>query len=127
MITTLLFAQIYGPILLAVGLGIFLSRNYYRRIYKELEKDALAVLMFGIAMMAIAIVQVQIHNVWSTLPEIIISVIGWGMLIKGITFVTLPGAADKASKYWVDHRLIPIAGFATLIIGAYLSWFAYFA
>ena len=125
--TTLFLAQIYGPILLAVGLGIFVSRNYYRRIYKELERDTLAVFTFGFFAMFVGIIQVFAHNVWQTLPQVIISVIGWGMLLKGAGFIIVPGAVDKMGDYWADNKLIPIAGYATLILGAYLSWFAYFA
>jgi len=125
--TTLFLAQIYGPILVAVSLGIFLSRNYYTRIYSELEKDSLAVLVFGIAMMAGGITHLMIHNSWSTLPQIVISIIGWGMLLKGIIFVVYPGLADRSGDYWVNHKLISIAGWATLIIGTYISWISYFA
>jgi len=63
-ITTFL-AQIWGPIILAVGLGVFISRNYYMRIYRDLEKETLAVLVFGMVAMAAGIAQVSVHNIWN--------------------------------------------------------------
>lgn len=124
--TTLFLAQIHGPIILCIGLGIFLSRNYYRRIYKELEKDILAVLTFGMISMAVGIVQIQFHNSWSTLSEFVISFIGWGFLVKGAMFIVFPKSVDKAGDYWVDRKIIPIAGYITLIVGIYLTWIGYF-
>ena len=44
--TTLFLAKLWGPAILAVGIGVFVSRNYYIKIYLDLEKDALAVLLF---------------------------------------------------------------------------------
>lgn len=124
--TTLFLAQIYGPILLCMGLGIFISKNYYRKIYRDLEKDVLAVFLFGMIGMAIGIVQIRFHNVWNTIPQILISIIGWGFLLKGILFTVWPRQVDKAGDYWASKHLIPLSGTLLLLIGAYLSWFAYF-
>ena len=125
--TTIFLAKIYGPIIFAVGLGIFLSRSYYIKIYRELEKDALAGLLFGMVAMASGIVQLQFHNVWDTFPQVLISLIGWGLIIKGVLFVVSPKTIDKAGDFWVHKNLIPVAGLLTLIAGAYLSWVGYFA
>lgn len=42
--TALWLAQLWGPVMFAVGAGIFVSRGYYPKIYRDLEKEALAVL-----------------------------------------------------------------------------------
>lgn len=125
--TTLFLAQIWGPIIFAVGLGIFVSRKYYIRIYRELEKDALAVLIFGMIGMAAGIVQVNAHNVWDTLPQILISLLGWGLLIKGTVFAVVPRIVDRGGDWAADSKLIPAVGALMLLLGAYLSWFAYLA
>lgn len=125
--TTIFLAQIWGPILLAVGLGIFISRNYYLKIYRELEKNTLAVLVFGIASMAVGIAQIGIHNVWSTLPEIIISILGWGTLVKGIMFLIVPNFVDKAGDWEAKSSFVSVGGIFLIVVGAYLTWFAYLA
>ncbi len=122
---TLLLAQIYGPILLSIGLGIFISHSFYKKIYRDLEKDALAVLTFGMVAMAVGIIHLSIHNSWGSLPEVLVSIIGWGFLAKGFLFIVYPRVVDKAGDYWANKKLIPIAGTVTLIIGGYLSWIAY--
>lgn len=123
---TIFLAQIWGPVILAVGIGVFVSRSYYTKIYRELEKDALAVLLFGMIAMAVGIVHVQSHNLWNSLPEAIVSLLGWSLLIKGTLFAVAPGIVDKSGNWWASHKMIPFAGFLTVLVGAYLSWFAYF-
>jgi len=127
MITTLFLASIWGPLILAVGVGVFVSRNYYMRIYRELEKDALSVLTFGMVAMAAGIIQVSMHNVWGSLPDVIVSLLGWGLLIKGAAFIIAPKLVDMGGDWAADSKLVPTVGGFMLLIGAYLTWISYFA
>lgn len=124
-ITTFL-AQIWGPVLLAVGLGVFVSRNFYIKVYRDLEKDVLAVLTFGMVAMVFGIIQISVHNAWNTIPQIIVSLLGWGTLLKGIVFVTAPGFVDRAGDWQAKSNLVSFSGGLMLILGAYLSWIGYF-
>ncbi len=123
---TIFLAQIWGPILLAVGLGILLSHSFYIRIYRDLEKETLSVLLFGMLAMMLGIVHIQAHNIWGSLHEIIISILGWGLLLKGIFFTVLPKVADKGGNVIARLKLVSTAGVCMLIVGIYVTWFAYF-
>ncbi len=122
---TLFLAQIWGPILFSVGLGIFVSRPYYLKVYRSLEKETLAVLMYGMVLMAAGIVQVSVHNAWNSLPQIIVSLLGWAMLIKGIAFVIVPKLVDRGGDWAAASKLLPLVGGASILLGAYLSWISY--
>ncbi len=123
---TQFLSQIWGPTVLAVGLGIFASRKYYIRVYRELEKETLAVLIFGMFGIAAGIAQIMYHNSWGSLPEILISIFGWGLLIKGLMFAIFPDVVDKAGDFQVTKNLIPYAGGFMIIVGLYLTWFGFF-
>lgn len=125
-ITTYL-AMLWGPVLVAVGLGFFLSTKYYTKIYRDLEKDALVIILFGMAAMGAGIAQVHAHNTWDTLPEILISLLGWALLVKGAFCVVLPRFVERLADWALSVRMVPAAGGLHFIIGAYLTWFAYFA
>lgn len=123
---TIFLAQIWGPIMLAIGLGFYTSRAYYIRVYKDLEKETLAVLLFAMFGIAAGIAQIMYHNTWNTLPEILISLFGWGLLLKGLVFAIAPGFVNKSGDYYARTNLIPVAGAVLIILGAYISWFGYF-
>ena len=122
---TVFLAQMWGPAMLAVGLGFFVSRKYYVKIYRDLEKETFALLVFGMAGIAAGIAQVSIHNVWDTVPQIIVSLLGWALIVKAAVFAIAPNVVDQWGDWAADSKLIPVAGTFVLIIGAYLSWFAY--
>lgn len=123
---TTLLAQIWGPILVAVGLGFFFSTEYYVRVYRDLEKESFAVLFFGMFAMAGGIAHILAHNIWGDLPQIIVSLLGWGVLIKGVICVTFPKLADRGGDWALNAKVVPAAGGFALLLGAYLSWVGYF-
>lgn len=124
---TSLLAQLWAPTLLAVALGIFVSRKYYLKTYRDLQKETLAVLLFGMVTIPAGIAHIHYHNVWTTFPEGVISLLGWGLLVKGLVFAIAPGLVDKAGDFEADSKLVPIAGALILIAGTYLAWVGFFA
>jgi hypothetical protein len=123
---TVFLAQLWGPAILAVGLGVFLSRRYYLKIYRELEKDSLAVLAFGLMAMAAGTAQVLFHNAWDSFAAGLVSFLGWATLAKGALFVVAPGLVDASGDYWASRKLVSLSGLLCLAGGAYLVWFGYF-
>ena len=124
---TIFLAQIWGPAILAVGLGVFVSRSYYLKIYRELERETFAVLVFGMVGIAAGIAQISAHNIWGTFPQVVVSLLGWALLIKALAFAIIPKLVDRGGDWIVNSKLISFVGVLMLILGAYLSWFAYFA
>ncbi len=125
--TTMFLASLWGPAILAVGVGVFVSREHYLRIYRDIQREPFALLVFGMAGIAAAIAQINIHNVWETLPEMIISFLGWALLLKSLTLMIMPNITDKlAGRIAANSTLITIVGITMLLIGGYLSWLSYF-
>lgn len=123
---TIFLAKLWGPVLLAVGLGIYVSRKYYVRVYQELEKEALVVICFGMMAIGIGIAQIHFHNVWGTFSQIVVSLLGWAMLVKGLAMTILPDLVKQSGEWAVKHNLLSVSGALTVILGIYLSWVGFF-
>jgi hypothetical protein len=123
---TLFLAELWGPVLLAVGAGLFVSRRYYRNVYRGIESEPLATMAFGMIAMVVGILQVMAHNVWHGTPEIIVTLLGWGTLIKGTMVLVAPESAGKMVRQFQMTKLIPMSAGIVLLIGFYLTWFAFF-
>jgi len=124
--TTMFLMQMWGPALLAVGVGFFTSRNYYVKIYRDLERQSFAVFLFALIAIAAGVAHIQAHNVWETFGEGVISFLGWGLLFKGVIFAVAPRFVDKTAAGEADSKLIPLAGALMVLLGAYLTWIGYF-
>lgn len=124
-ITTLL-AQVWGPMMIAVGLGFFFSKSFYMQVYRDLEKAPFAVIFFGMAAIAGGIFHIHAHNVWDTFPQVLVTLFGWSLLFKGIMCTTFPNAADRWGDWAFSSRFVPSIGWVMIILGVYLSWIGYF-
>lgn len=125
---TIFLAHLIGPTMLAVGLGLFVSRNYYSKVYRHLENETLGVLMTGVAALVIGILMVTNHNVWDSFLTGIISLVGWSSLIKGLLLIVVPRTVDKIGD-WASERpeVFSFAGVLYLVLGAYVSYMAFLA
>lgn len=124
---TQFFAQIWGPVLMAIGLGFFFSHSYYVKMYHDLESAPFAVLTFGMFAMAAGTGHVLMHNIWDTSLEIIVSALGWGLLIKGLVCIVTPSLMEKAGGLVLVRKSLPVIGVALILFGGYISWISYFA
>lgn len=125
--STTFLAQIWGPVLLAAGLGFFVRPKYYIKIYRDLEKAPFAVLFFGMVAMAAGLAQILVHNLWGNFIEVLVSLMGWSLLLKGVVCTVLPDWAERMADWVIDVKLVPAAGAGCLVLGAILTWVAYLA
>lgn len=121
--TTVLLAQVWGPVLFAVGIGVFVSRGYYVKVYRDIEKHVLAALVFGLGCLAGGTAHILAHNVWGTFTEGVVSFLGWMLFVNGVLFIVTPQFVDKVGDFWVNKKLIALEGATSLILGMYLLWF----
>lgn len=124
---TLLISQIAGPIFLAIGTGMLFNNAHYATFYKDLKNEKLAIFGFALSTMTLGIIILLKHNLWNTTPEIIVTLIGWGALIKGISLLTLPTLIEKFTNNLPLATILSSASLFSIILGGYLTWFAYLA
>lgn len=123
---TVSLAQYIGPVMLAVGLGIFFSKNYYEKVYRHLEQETLSVLMSGIIAVVVGIAIVLHHNFWHSLLAGIVSLIGWLSIAKGLLLIIVPKVVDQIGDWMADKKgWFKFAAILYTVIGAYVSYMAY--
>lgn len=123
---TVLIAQLFGPVLIAMGAGIFFNRNYYSQVYRDLEKETLAVFVTGIATLVVGIAIVTNHNLWDSFAAGFISLIGWLSIAKGIALLVFPRWIDGIAEWVANSMVFAVAGVAAAAVGAYITWVGYF-
>lgn len=124
---TQFLAQLWGPVIFAFGIGILISKRHYTKVYRDIEKEPLAMLAFGMFAVILGIMHVQLHSSWNSLTEGLITILGWGLLLKGFALIILPDMADRWGNFAAKVKLLPVAAVLTLFGGGYLSYIGYFA
>ena len=122
---TTYLSKLLGLYYVLAGLSMVTHRQATMETIKTLVHNAPVMFVVGLITLAVGLAMVLGHNVWSggALP-IIVTLVGWISLIKGVLVLFLSPGADMgvvlgAFQY---ERLFYLYAGITLIIGAYLTY-----
>ncbi len=127
--TTLFLSRLIGPICLLLGISFAIQHKFYMDWFKNIKKNGAFLFLIALVETTVGLAVVISHNLWTSAPEIIISFLGYGMILEG-TLVLLGGKTwIKLAVRLLSHTAL-LFGFGALFalgIGGYLTWIGYFA
>jgi hypothetical protein len=128
MTASLFLARLLGPLLLAAGAGILINPKPFRTMVSEVVRSVTLVYLFGFFDFAAGLAIVLVHNVWAPNWRVLITLIGWLMLIRGAVRILAPEAImGFAAKLIRNKQLVPSSGVVTGVLGLVLCYFGYVA
>lgn len=123
---SILVAKLYGAVMLALGLGLLLHSAYYKKAVTEMLKDKGFILLGGMSALIIGLLLVMNHNVWEWSWVVIVTLVGWAALVKGILLLVYPGSANWFEGWFKNKGFIKFMGAASLILGGVLTYFGWY-
>ena len=125
---TILIAQIYAVLLVAVGLGLIFSPTYYRKALDQMMKEASAIYLGGAAALIVGFLILTHHWIWTGWP-ILVTLLGVIGTLKGLGLLVFPGFTVRATKAVTKNpAFIPVWGAFAFVLGlvfAYIGWSTY--
>jgi uncharacterized membrane protein HdeD (DUF308 family) len=122
---SIFIAKIAAVIYLAASLGGFVSRDYYRRISDDMFKNAALTYMMGFIAVIIGVLIVDCHNLWVSDWTVLITVIGWLALIKGVLIIAFPKLVQRLSEPFLTERTLKVFPYVTLLLGLIFAYFGF--
>lgn len=122
--TSILVAQIAGVAYLALGLGMLLDPGYYKKAFDSMVKDPSYILFGGMMALVIGFLIVNVHNVWVQDWPVIVTLIGWIALVKGVLLLLMPKVFVGFSKGFVKHT--SVLAFPVLVLGGIFAYYGFF-
>ena len=114
--------------LLAVGAGILINPSLFRTVGTELARSATLVYLFGVVDLAAGLAIVLTHNVWLASWRVLITLIGWLLVIRGAARVLLTEKVMVfGAKAFRNRQMVPVSGAVVGILGLVLCHFGYVA
>ena len=118
---SILLAQLLGPYLAIVGIGIFLNPKNCQQMAHEYIQSAALIYFGGIMALFFGLLIILFHNVWATNWTVIITLFGWIGLIKGACLMIIPEKMKKfAERYQRSTRPLKIQAMIILVLGVFL-------
>jgi len=125
--TSIFIARIFGLCYLIIGAGFMFNRKAFQRIMEDFSKNAALLFFAGLFALVIGVVIILTHNVWVANWTVMITIIGWAGLIKGIWMIVFPNTVYKFMQaYQKNENLLTVHSVIVLIFGAVLTFFGFF-
>lgn len=123
--TSIYIAQIVSVCYLVVGFGFLINANYFKKAMDEMATSHIAVYLGGIMGLVAGFVIVSIHNIWVKDWTVLITLIGWIALIKGVLLFLIPKQFMSLSQIIVKKMwFVPM--FA-IVLGLIFGYFGFYA
>ena len=124
--TSVFLAKLIGPILVLVGAALLINRKLMDAIGRELLGGALLLPFLGLIDFAVGLAIVLNHNVWVADWRVIITILGWLLMIRGAVRLLITDQAKAfGSKLLKNRNAVTAALAGTLGLGLVLSYFGY--
>src|SRR5215470_19007765 len=97
--TSIFLAKLIGPIALAIGIGVLINRDTYRKLAEEFLSSYALIYLAGILAMTAGLAIVLNHNIWALEWRVIITLIGWLATLGGVMRIVFPLCV--AAAVWI--------------------------
>ncbi|MBL7072640.1 MAG: hypothetical protein ISS33_02520 [Candidatus Omnitrophica bacterium] len=125
---SIFIARIFGLCYLVIGIGFLFNRKAFERVMEDFCRNAALVFYGGLLALISGIAIVLVHNVWVCSWVVMITLIGWIAIIKGIWIIVFPDSIARFMRvYEKNKNILVFHASAALIFGAVLTFFGFFA
>jgi hypothetical protein len=127
---SILIARLMGPALLLMGigmvLGLWLSPDTYAGVMKDFMGNLALIWLMGILALVAGLAIVNAHNVWIGDWRVLITILGWLLIVRGVTNLLLPGKVQALGNRMMEgHGPSAIGAVALLVLGGILTAMGY--
>ncbi|PIU96728.1 MAG: hypothetical protein COS62_06910 [Zetaproteobacteria bacterium CG03_land_8_20_14_0_80_59_51] len=122
---SILIAQIAAVMYLAVSLGAFLNRDYFRKIIEDFYGNAGLTYIGGFMALVTGALIVHFHNHWVSDWTLLVTLLGWLALIKGVLIIIMPEQIHRSSRGLMTNSGIKVFPFVTLLLGLLFAYFGF--
>lgn len=119
---SILLGKITSIYLLIVGLSLLIKRKSWIAVLRDMRKSPGMVMLVAFVELVLGLVIVITHNVWVTDWAVVVTIIGWLMVVEGTINMVVPHSViSQMIKYFNKPRWYTAGGVFAIIVGVYLA------
>jgi hypothetical protein len=120
-----LIAKIASVIYLSASIGALFNADYYHKLADDLFRNAGLIYMTGFITIIIGFLIVSFHNIWTKDWTVLITVLGWLALAKGICLIAFPEFVHTLSERMFTDFGFKIFPYTALCLGLLFAYFGF--
>jgi len=122
-----LIARFFSVSLFLVGVSHLAQPRLWRDFFIKIKETGVAGIIIAMYTLPQGLLIILGHNIWVLDIPVIITICGWGMTIKSVTYAVLPGRAESVIPSGADaHRKYAWGGALMIPVSLLLIWHSFF-
>jgi hypothetical protein len=123
---SIFFARFLGIYLLIIGVLWLIRRNSVKAEVKDIFRSVGMIFLEGEIALILGIFIAIVHSMWVSDWRIIVTILGYLMIIKGVVRIGWPERSRKALSHWLVRPAgYTISLIVCLILGIVLTYFGF--
>lgn len=118
---TIFFAKLWGAFFIVFGSLSIITGQLGRTI--EMTEDKAFVISTGYTSFLMGLVTAILHNIWIWDWPVVITILGWSTMIKGIIKIGWPDTIHKQAQQFKKNQWISAA--FLVLLGSWLLWMGF--
>lgn len=123
MLSAVQLASIFGPILVIMGIWTLLYQDNVKKVAESFRKTPAIFYLGGVINLIVGLTIITSFNDWKMEVQILVTLLGWLMFLRGLVIFFLPNAIMKMSK--MQENAYVFFGLVSIVWGLALGWFAF--
>lgn len=115
-------AKLLGLMLLICGAFILLNKDRVKPIIDNLHSQPALLMLAGMLNVLFGLLIILSHPHWTMGWQVIITILGYLILIKGLLRLFAPKQNDELTRQLIQGQGVLITGIVTLVLGVILFW-----
>lgn len=116
-------ASIFGPFMVILGLWMLLYSENLTKICNSFKTNPAAFYLMGVFNLLVGLVIINEYNMWAWNKSLLVTVLGWWLLARGVLALFMPQMLIKSSMS--NPSFLKISGIIPFIWGIVLCWVAF--
>jgi len=118
---SIFLARFLGGFFVIFGLLFVITKQLGKTI--EMTEDKSFVISTGYISLLMGLVTVVLHNLWVTDWRVVITILGWSTLIKGVMKIGFPEQIHKQAQRFQKKEAL--SAIFLMILGGWLIWMSF--
>jgi len=119
-------AEIWGISIAIISLALLAKEKHIKHIFAKIETGE-SLFVWGLITFIVGVAMVLAYNVWVPSWQIVITILGWLTLIKGLTLLFVPEFMKKWTKKIENKQWMPIVLVVMVFVGLVITYLGFTA
>ena len=125
--TSIFLAKVIGLVGVISTAAVLIRYNESLDLEEEAVKSPAIAYLGGFAILILGVLLVVSHSVWTFDWRLVITIVGWLVLLKGVGRIFFPSAVRRLIERKRDSRWFLMGEVVVFVVGLYLLYYGFTA